>query len=577
MRKINFLVLLVASFAVLAGCGKKEAAPESLSDTRGYSLLSAVPADTPYVFAALEPVPEDVYRKTERLTGGMLAIYQQGLQQMAATAGVKDEKQAQVLSAIASLMDPESIERFGSSRESTAVVYGHGLLPVMRANVEDGAAFLEALIGLQGDFDFKFEEATAADKDYLYAVIADAARVAINVEGNSVLMTIVPEPAVDAVLPAIFNGVDAKSSIASRGGLEALAREHGFLPYGMGYIDVQRIASTFIDGPTGTDAMWMEAVGAELPAFDDTCKAEMTGLAGVMPRAVLGYTRLDTEVMNMRGVLTLRNDVASGMQPIAKAIPSMQADSGDDISIGMGVDVRALRDFVSDRAGKVTAQPFKCAQLAAINQSAQQLEQVLSQPVPPMAYNFRGFVLRLNDLASLDFSAPQIPDSLDVRLMLAFDNIDALMALGRMSLPQLASLEIEADGVPVQLPQDAMMGFGQPVYASLTDDLLSVGTGPGAEDDVRQMTSAAPVDAPLFMSISYDVGEYLRLQSKIMSTSMKAAPPQGDADAAREMLESMQTMFDDLADVYSEVLDSSRTDVQFTAKGVELDSATTFK
>jgi hypothetical protein len=567
----------MASIAVLAGCGKKDAAPDSISDTRGYSLLSAVPADTPYVFAALEPVPEDVYRKTKPLGDGMLATYQQGLRQMAESVRGQDEENARMIGAIASLMDPDNLERFGSSRESTAVIYGHGLLPVVRANVEDGSKFRDGLMSLQSEFDFKFEQARAADKDYLYAVVADVMRIAIAIEGNSVLMTAVPEPAVVTVLPAILTGVDAKSSLASRGGLDALARENGFLPYGMGYIDVKRIASTFIDGPTGTDAMWMEALGADVPEFDATCRAEMTGLAGVMPRAVAGYTRLDTKEMNLRGILEMRDDVASGMQPIAKAIPSMQADTGDDISFGMGVDVRALRDFVSDRATKVAEQPFKCAQLTGINQSAQQILQGLQQPVPPMVYNFRGFVLRLNDLSSLDFSAPRVPDSLNARLMLAFDNIDALLALGRMSLPQLAALEIEADGKPVQLPPEAMMGFGQPVFASLTDDLLSVGTGPGAEDDVAKMTSAAPIDAPLFMSISYDVGEYLRLQAKIMSTSMQSAPPQGDAEAAQELLESMQKMMDDLADVYSEVLDSARTDVQFTARGVEVDSTTTFK
>lgn len=578
MRKIKWLALVAASLAALSGCGKKEEAPDTLSASKSYALLESVPADTPYVFAAVEPVPEAVYRKTERLAGGMLAVYRQGLMQMAQSAKAENNADAaRLIGAAASMMTPENLERFGSSRESTAVLYGHGLLPVLRMNIKDGDAFRAGLLEVATEFDFQFDEASAADTEYLYAIAGDAVRIAIVVEDNSVLVTAVPEPAVAEVLPALIRGADAKASIASSGGLEALAKEHGFLPYGLGFIDIRRIASTVIDGPTGTDAAWMGAVGAEIPQLDDTCKAELNALAGVMPKAAIGYNRMDAEAMNLTGILSLRDDIASGMQPIAKAIPAMQADGGDDISIGVGVDMRALRDFASDRATKVANEPFKCQQLVGINMAAQQIVAGLQQPVPPMVYNFRGFVLRLNNLASLDFSAPQIPDSLDARLMLAFDNIDALLALGRMSLPQLAALEIEADGKPVELPREAMMGFGQPVYASLTDDLLSVGTGPGAKDAVAKMTGAQASTEPLFMSVGYDVAEYMRLQAKLMSTASAAAPSGGEDADAREMIAAMQSMFDDLADVYSEVLDSTRTDVKFTAKGVEMDSTTTFK
>ena len=55
-----------AAFMLLAACSKTAEEPESvspLSDTAG--LLRYVPADTPYLFAALAPAPDDFMDKME--------------------------------------------------------------------------------------------------------------------------------------------------------------------------------------------------------------------------------------------------------------------------------------------------------------------------------------------------------------------------------------------------------------------------------------------------------------------------------------------------------------------------------
>ena len=64
-------VMVVAVLLTLAACGKKDASP--LTDTSGP--LRYVPADTPYVFAGLEPAPDDYMDKMEPKIDQLLATY----------------------------------------------------------------------------------------------------------------------------------------------------------------------------------------------------------------------------------------------------------------------------------------------------------------------------------------------------------------------------------------------------------------------------------------------------------------------------------------------------------------------
>ena len=57
MRLITISLLTILS---LGACGKNEAPPTATGSSTATELLSHVPADTPYLFANLEPVPEDV-------------------------------------------------------------------------------------------------------------------------------------------------------------------------------------------------------------------------------------------------------------------------------------------------------------------------------------------------------------------------------------------------------------------------------------------------------------------------------------------------------------------------------------
>ena len=60
MTHLRIFTLTFATLLMLAACGKSDEQASAGPDTGGNDLLAFVPADTPYVAANLEPIPEDV-------------------------------------------------------------------------------------------------------------------------------------------------------------------------------------------------------------------------------------------------------------------------------------------------------------------------------------------------------------------------------------------------------------------------------------------------------------------------------------------------------------------------------------
>lgn len=148
--KLGLLAMLTAS---LWGCGKDDA-PSAESFSAPGGLLQYVADDSPYVFAMLEALPDDVADKLEPQLDLTLKTYQSVIRQAVREAAeeAKDgedsaeaERMADVLDELAGLLSLEGIREAGLGRESTFVVYGAGLLPVLRARLTDAEAFEAAL------------------------------------------------------------------------------------------------------------------------------------------------------------------------------------------------------------------------------------------------------------------------------------------------------------------------------------------------------------------------------------------------------------------------------------------------
>ena len=250
-KSITFKVLLpivVAAFALTA-CGKdQEPAGAASALSSNETILRYVPADTPYVFANVEPLPDDLMDKVEPAIDDVLKSYQVVLREVVAmkqqelTEEQRNSEEAQKITAVieelSTLMSIEGIREAGIGRDSKAAIYGNGLLPVIRFELTDGALFDAAIARLEERAGHKLSVAPIEGGAYRY-IDADKIRVVIAILENQAVITLVPTGFSDDQTAAALGLTPPETSIAEAGTLAAIAKEYGFTSHYAGFVDVQ--------------------------------------------------------------------------------------------------------------------------------------------------------------------------------------------------------------------------------------------------------------------------------------------------------------------------------------------------
>ena len=557
--------------------------------TNKESLLDFVPADSLYVFASIAPLPDAVLDKLEPKIDRILRSYEVLLREIAGMAMEKAaeggdesedaEKAVAVIGELSSLMSVDGLRGAGFKRDSTAVFYGNGLLPVLRVEVSDGALFESALARIEEKAGQKMDIATIAGSPVRY-VEAQSIKVLVSIHEKQVVISVAPATFSDEQLAELLGLSAPKSSIADSGVLKSIATEYGFNDYFVGYIDIEGIVETVTGGASGLDADLI-AIMEDLNESDDSsgsvksdelsdvCRDEIRSVAGVVPRMVMGYTDVSTERFDSQFIVELRDDIATSLATLTAPVPGLGGDPGGLMSFGMSIDVMAMREFYEAQLDALDADPFLCEAFADLQAGVGEGRMALQQPVPPMVYDFRGFVGVIQDIEGLDMATQTPPTSVDGQFLLAMENAPALVSLGAMMSPELAGLNLQPDGAPLKLdlPQAQMMGGD--VFVALTDDALALSVGDGAETELAGMLTAEAHADGTFVSFSMDAARYYTFIGEAMALS----EPDDEDPMSPEFQAAMQEMMLAVADIYERM----SVDVRFTEKGIVIDSSVTIR
>ena len=576
----TLLIAIALSGALtLVGCSKKEEDPATASVlTAQDSILKYVPADTPYLVASIEPLPDSLLDKLEPQLDEVLRAYEVVLREAmkmarseAAADGGDPEDLARfnaVIDELSSLMSVEGLRGAGFSRESTGAVYGVGLLPVIRLTVSDGALFDAALSRIETEAGQKMDVATIDNQAYRY-VAADEVKVLIATFADQVVVSVVPSTFDDGQTSQVLGLTPPETNIAQSGALADIAREYQYTNQYIGFVDIERIVGAFVGDTNAINTALLDLMSHDRPELTDVCKAEIRAIAGVAPRLVMGYKTITDDQLETQAVIELRNDIAAGLAGLPAAVPGLSGDKGGLMSFGMSMDVMAARNFYEARLDALEAEPFECEHFADMQAGIAAGRLALNQPVPPMIYDFKGFLAVINDVEGLDLATNTPPTSMDGRMLLAMDNAPALLALGAMFSPEVAGLNIEPDGKPVAFDLPQMQSVVDSVYIALTDDALAMSFGDGMELELDAMLSADADNNGTFMSFSMDASRYYAFIADAMSLA--------EQDEENPMPPEMQAAMNDIMVAFSGFYDRVTADVRFTERGVEIDSLITLK
>lgn len=570
VNRMKPLRLLLILFSAVACSNGAEDAALSEAEILGY-----VPADTPYIFAVLEPMPPEVSDKVGEQSVKVVQAYAKMLK--AAINEPPREDQAEqldpetrkrigmMIDEFAALVTPEGLPEAGIDRNSRVAFYGVGLLPVFRVTLNDTAKFEATLAKMEARAGKEMTVAEIDGHPYRYNG-NDKGRFIVAVIDQQLVVTIVPASLDEELLKRVLGLTPPEQSIADSGELESLAESYDYQPYGLGLVDVEQVAATFLDEQSGVNGALLALMEHDQTALSEVCREEIRNLSGIVPRIVTGYTEMSSDQFRSNTVFEVRSDLAAGLQKITSPVPGLGQEHGGLLTFGMSFNLPAVRDFYAARLEALEADPFECELFADLQAGVAKGRAMLQQPLPPPANDFHGFLAVIEDIKGMDLEKKQPPTEIDMRFLIASANAPGLVAMGAMFSPQLAALNLKPDSTPVQLELPPGAAPIDSAWVAMSENALALSVG----DDggmLAGMLAAASAEPAPFMSMDMDAERYYGFIGDVM-TSPDATQGDGGKEVSPELAQAMGEVMGSLQAMFERI----SFDVQFTARGVEMPS-----
>lgn len=323
------------------------------------AFLRRVPADTPYAFAALSPMPA-AYLEREYMA--RVSAYQPLAEGFARLRKDKPEKFAKLtvshrlgaalLAELGTRRAADALEAVGLDRSPRWILYGAGASPVVRVEVRDrerAAAALDRVLGWLAPTKGR----TLGDNAYR-TVDDGARRWVFALTGDELVVAILSVERFDAELPVALAVREPAESLASERTLERVAGEIGAAAWSLGYVDTVRLAAQA--------SMTMSSA----------CGDELGALAALAPRVSFGVRTATDRHVRMVSLVELRRDVAAALDAMRGQMPGPEPDTQvpASLTVGLAIDLAQATTVLDDVFDRINAHPFKCAALDGFNRLA---------------------------------------------------------------------------------------------------------------------------------------------------------------------------------------------------------------
>jgi hypothetical protein len=595
MTKIRLATFAILSMILLGACTKSDEQQVVTDSGPSNDLLLHVPADTPYLLANLEPIPEEVIDtfliRLQPVLDSMqnrLSIARAEMETTAALpqaseeaieASYHDEMGLALAHALLVELDGKlsrpGLESLGFDLRSNKVVYGMGAFPVVRLGLSDSEvlrATIERVLNNAGieapeqnfqgvSFWRVGDEGVDESPISLYLSILD----------DHLAISLFPAMAESELLPA-FLGLQMPVDSDAQARLAELNRTHEYTPHGSGILDIRKLADQFLQAETVAGRALASSGEFDPASLTQECVSEIHEIIDHAPRITMGTTELTTSAVSVQYRVETPASLAGQLMDLVSKIPMVDAHSDRILEFAFGMKFGPVRDFLREKVTAIVDDPYQCEHLADLNSSASESLTQLNQPMPPFVNNFRGLRIRLSEIM---VGHDSIPQNARGHLAVHVEQPEMFIGMAQMFIPDLSTLSITPGEPPVRLPESLVPVPGMVAFAALSDNAIGLAVGEGEESGLLPYLDQKSGPDGTFLSASYDVAAYLDYTGKSGDHHQDGMDQhKGDHDAhsqaAREIQEAALKSF-------SEMADRSHTILRFTSDGFVADNQMTFK
>lgn len=549
MRKLIIAVLVVAVVAAgvyfLRRADAPGGAPLAVGGGDAHAPLAYVPADTPYVFANLEPLPAAVTSRWMQQMDVGARLWQsqlaQGIRKLEQSR--PDAEELKWLRALNAELEGKSmaqvLDSLGYDMQGRVALYGIGLVPVLRMSLADPDEFRAFIARIEQQVGAPFPTARVDTQDYWQLSGPEGKlRGVMALQDGQLVLTLAP-PSDDAPLRQLLGLDKPQATMQDGGALAALNLQFGYLPHGSGYIDSRALVAQFAAPATPLESAFLTAFGIEKPAIDAVCAGEYAALAGQVPRLSFGYTRLEAERMDMVSRFETSAAIAADLKRLRAPMPGLAQAAQAPFNFGISLKLAALPGLVNTWAASVAASPWQCDSLQPLNQGfAQSREQLANPVVFGAAPVFEG----LHAIATrVELKPGGAPPDFGGKLLIGSPSPAALVGMAKSFVPQLASMQLAPDGKVQALPTLPNMPPEMPAWVAMTDHVLGLAIGVGEDADLADYLTSDPTQQPLLV-LGYSGELFAQFNKMMLEQAAAVADPDEQAEQ-RQVAEMVNQIY----------------------------------
>jgi hypothetical protein len=399
-------------------------------------------------------------------------------------------------------------------------VYGVGIVPVLRLELGDPAAFRAEVARVEKAAGATMPVAKIGGQEY-WQIGNDTLAAAIAIQGTHLVVTMLPPKASDTLKQTLLGITRPAQSLAAAGTLDALARDKGYSRYGEGFVDFVRLAERLGKPLEGSDAEFARTLGLPVTGNDETCRLEYLQIAHKFPRLTIGAEEMSAQRMRVVTQLEIEAGLAGQVAVAVGAAPGSGDANVGVVDFSIAAPVLKLKDFWIARASAVAAKPYACASFASINDGFAESATKVDVTVPPPLSDLTGirFVLSRFALGSAPGAVPEIAG----KLLMATSNPMAALAMAQLAMPALQKVKVTTDGTPVALPADALPPMVPAISVAMSDKAIALATGADDIAGLGAFLAAPAASPPVFMRVHFN-GAIYGWMARSFDT-MKAALP----------------------------------------------------
>ena len=519
----TFAATALLSGLLLTGCGSDESDSAQQTDTAPPvvqdKLLSQIPAETPYFFASRERLSEedsmaliDKLNTLEELDSQLLELEQ--LQASTDDPGMQEFLgiMITVLKAFEGIKTLEDYHQVGLMPNARSAVYGLGLLPAARMELHDEARFRAFFEGLISDINVELYQAQLGDTDYWHTSAEQMLQTFIAIRDDQVIIGILPSTAGDSVVEQLFGITPPLISLLESGEMLQLEQRYNYSPYASGRISSKGLVSEFIS-PQHPASQALLQLDEANPMDIETCRSDINRLTSLFPALVMGLHEINTQRISGSLRLATGSELADDMSSLTTTVPGLGSGKGI-ASLGLALNVQAVTRLLQKYTSQVHTTPFTCPELQGINDLWAESGALTNHPMTMMlGPALSGVNLRID---SLQTNQPQ-PTGTGL-IAFASPNAQGLLSAASMFIPQIASLNLQANGEVKKVQPELLPPDMPAVHAAMSQEAILLGIGLDKPMELkselsetansRSLVSYGHISSDLYASLA-DIGNQL--------------------------------------------------------------------